>query len=105
MKLASFLALTLAALWGGAACAGRATPTPAPLVRPHASRGGCDLGETARCVDACARGRAESCTALGVAYENGDVLARDVELAASLFERGCDGGDPRACTELGVLYA
>jgi hypothetical protein len=40
---------------------------------------------------------ASACDTLAVLYANGEGVAKDMAKAASLFERGCKGGDNEAC--------
>jgi hypothetical protein len=54
----------------------------------------------------CDGGKAKSCYALGVIYQNGDDgLKQDLTKAISLFHNACDGGNSDGCTSLGDLYA
>lgn len=56
-----------------------------------------ELGQGCRFSDA------SSCSMLGVMYELGRGVRRDPERARSLYERACDGGNARACGNLGEL--
>ena len=50
---------------------------------------------------ACTEGFAEGCTYLGMFY---DQLDRNPHLAIPLYSKGCDGGSPYACNNLGFVY-
>jgi TPR repeat protein len=49
--------------------------------------------------EACERGNGQHCSLLGSNYVNGQLnLAKDVSRGLMLHERGCDLGEPHACT-------
>jgi TPR repeat protein len=51
----------------------------------------------------CLRGRAISCTNLGLRYRDGAGVAVNLRQATRFFKRGCSRGDGRGCTMLGWL--
>ncbi len=53
----------------------------------------------------CQDGDAVSCHMLGMIYEQGEGVARDVEAASQYYEGGCAGGFAFSCYRLGVLKA
>jgi TPR repeat protein len=53
----------------------------------------------------CQDGDAVSCHLLGMIYEQGEGLARDVEAASQYYDSGCAGGFSFSCYRLGVLKA
>ncbi len=65
-----------------------------------------DPAAYARQVEAeCAAAKAASCTSLGVHHAFGTYgRAKDPAAAIPFLQRGCDGGDPNGCKELGVMY-
>jgi TPR repeat protein len=54
---------------------------------------------------ACDGGGADGCSGLGVAYENGQGVAKDENRAVQLYQKACDGGSARGCTNLGLMYS
>lgn len=53
---------------------------------------------------ACNKGVGRACTQLGMWYEAGDHVEKDVSRAARLYENACKGGSPEGCMELGRLH-
>jgi hypothetical protein len=54
---------------------------------------------------ACGRGEAAGCLALGLLFEQGDARAfKDEVRAAKLYGQACTAGEPRGCNLLGILY-
>ena len=45
-----------------------------------------------------------SCGALGDMFRDGVGVAKDARMAAELYLRACDHGEPSGCTNLGALY-
>ena len=45
-----------------------------------------------------------SCLSLGVQYATGQGVPTDVARAEASSQRGCDGGEARGCTALGIFY-
>jgi serine/threonine-protein kinase len=64
----------------------------------------CGRGEARACGEACDAGDAGSCTQLGVLYNRGSGVARDLSAAALHYDRGCRGGDLAGCNNLGTIY-
>ena len=52
---------------------------------------------------ACDGGAARGCTNLGVLYERGLGVTRDVAQARTLYQRACGAGDTDACADLQKL--
>lgn len=52
----------------------------------------------------CDGGDANSCNNLGVRYEYGDGVAKDVSRAVQLYQKTCDGGNALGCNNLGHMY-
>jgi TPR repeat protein len=46
---------------------------------------------------ACDHGSPDGCASLGVAYEHGKAVPRDLSRAAQLYDRACTGGNGTAC--------
>ena len=44
-----------------------------------------------------------SCNDLGLRYETGKGVPRDLVVAAKLYEKGCNGGEADACTSFGRM--
>jgi TPR repeat protein len=40
----------------------------------------------------------DDCVALGSLYAEGDGVVKDAAKAKALFQKACDGGEPRACS-------
>ncbi len=74
------------------------TPTAASLVAS------CTRGDAEACRVACDAKVAAACTQLGVLHNRGTGTARDLAVAALYYQRGCDGGDPAGCNNLGTIY-
>ncbi len=55
--------------------------------------------------EACDGGSVLECNLLGIMYEIGDGVTRDLGQAATLFQRACDGEIMQSCYRLGVMYA
>jgi TPR repeat protein len=49
---------------------------------------------------ACTAGNAQSCSNLGLMYNNGDGVGKDRDKALALLKKSCDLGLPAACQEL-----
>ena len=49
---------------------------------------------------ACERGYAAGCSNLGVAYEHGWGVRRDVTRAVALYRQACDAGEALGCSNL-----
>ncbi|AMY08357.1 Serine/threonine-protein kinase PrkC [Luteitalea pratensis] len=64
----------------------------------------CGRGEPRGCGDACEAGNSAACTQLGVLYNRGAGVARDLTAAALYYDRGCSGGDLAGCNNLGTIY-
>ena len=64
----------------------------------------CGRGEPRGCGDACEAGDSAACTQLGVLYNRGAGVARDLTAAALYYDRGCAGGDLAGCNNLGTIY-
>src|SRR5258706_12178152 len=47
---------------------------------------------------------ADACSNLGVLHESGDGVTKDLKLAMTLYQRGCDEGSLLGCTNLGAMY-
>ncbi|MCC6521752.1 MAG: sel1 repeat family protein [Polyangiaceae bacterium] len=60
-------------------------------------------GEEWTCAEACTRGDAGSCVALGIMYEEGQNLPRDYVRAFATYAPSCDGGYLPACSHLAWL--
>lgn len=67
------------------------TPNPTP-VSPETLARQCDAGTLASCFE------------LGLAYEAGERVTRDIPRAFSLFKRTCEGGLFDGCVKLGDYY-
>ncbi len=53
----------------------------------------------------CAAGNASSCTSVGVRKAFGTWgYTKDYPSAVTFMRKGCDGGDPHGCYELGVMH-
>ena len=75
---------------------------PAPGTRPVTT--GCSPSEPEGCREACEAGASSACTQLGVLYNRGTGVARDLTAAALYYDRGCSGGDLAGCNNLGTIY-
>jgi predicted Ser/Thr protein kinase len=75
------------------------TPPPAPALDP-----GCAADDAAACRRGCDAGAAAACARLGVLYNSGRGVAKDVALAGELYEKACRGGDAAGCNNLGTLF-
>ena len=53
---------------------------------------------------ACDGGSMLECNLLGIMYETGEGVTRDLGLAVTLFQRACDDGIMQSCNRLGVMY-
>jgi serine/threonine-protein kinase len=69
-----------------------------------AASAACGRGEPRGCGDACEAGDAAACTQLGVLYNRGAGVARDLTAASLYYDRGCAGGDLAGCNNLGTIY-
>ncbi len=63
----------------------------------------CKPGDVGDCTDQCDKGNAASCYQLGESYLHGVGTAADTTKARPALEKGCNGDDPRACHDLGLL--
>ena len=52
----------------------------------------------------CDRGEMDSCTNLGVLYEQGDGVTQDYDHARLLYLKACDGGEMTGCKNAGYCY-
>lgn len=66
---------------------------------PVASQSAEDLYQSA-----CDDGELEACTVLGLMFESGTRVPRNLVRAVDLYETACQGGEPGACVNLGSLY-
>jgi TPR repeat protein len=73
------------------------TPTPSVTVSRGASSPPIAAGS-------CDEGNAAACTRLGVRYNTGQGVEKDVATAAEFYEKGCNGGDAQGCNNLGSLH-
>jgi uncharacterized protein len=64
----------------------------------------CKEADLIDCTTQCNRGNAESCTALGHLYEEGQGVTRDDAHAVALYKQACDRGEARGCQNLGLMY-
>jgi hypothetical protein len=62
------------------------------------------LQATVALTRACNLKLAGACVALGVSYETGDGIGRDLDHAGELYRTGCAGGSPQGCYNMGQLY-
>lgn len=53
---------------------------------------------------ACNSGIDESCTYLGISYQYGEGVEKNLDRAIDLFERACSGTDPFGCMELASIF-
>jgi hypothetical protein len=77
--------------------------TAPPAAASHAISA-CERGEARSCGDACEAGESAACTQLGVLYNRGAGVARDLSAAALYYDLGCAGGDLAGCNNLGTIY-
>jgi len=54
--------------------------------------------------EACARGGVYDCYLLGMMYEDGTGVRKDIHKAVDLLRRACDGGSVEACSHAGHRY-
>ena len=90
-----------------AARSSRRTAPPAPSATPPIPTpvsDQCQKGDAASCRQACDQGAATACTHLGILYNRGQGIEKDLATAAELYEKGCTGGDGAGCNNLGTLY-
>jgi serine/threonine protein kinase len=64
----------------------------------------CERNDAGACLEACNGQVPAACTQLGVLYNRGIGVAKDLGTAALYYERGCAGGDPAGCNNLGTVY-
>jgi TPR repeat protein/serine/threonine protein kinase len=81
--------------------AARAAAPTAPSAKPDDPP--CSPAAPSDCTAQCDRGVAPSCYTLGLLYENGNGVPRDVAGAAAAYAKGCVGGSPPACYASGRL--
>lgn len=62
----------------------------------------CSYGDLADCTKQCGAGDAASCDNLGVMYDRGDSTTQDAQKAHGLFLKGCELGEPNACTNAAI---
>lgn len=66
----------------------------------------CKPSEGKDCLEQCAKGNVGSCAAAGALLASGGGgLSKDEAKARELLGKGCDGGDVKSCTNLGLLLA
>ena len=53
---------------------------------------------------ACDGGKMSGCYNLGVMYNNGNGVEKDLGKAAELFKKACDGGEMLGCRGLDIIY-
>ena len=53
---------------------------------------------------ACDGGDMRGCHNLGVMYEKGNGVEKDLGKAVQLFKKACDGGDLDGCRNLAIMY-
>jgi len=53
---------------------------------------------------ACDGGERKGCHDLGLMYQRGEGVAKDLNRAAGLFKRACDAGGTGGCLDLGLMY-
>jgi len=53
---------------------------------------------------ACDEGDAYVCNLLGIMYESGKGVTKDLVVASSLYRRACESGELMGCTNLGLMY-
>ncbi len=64
---------------------------------------GCNKGDFEGCTAKCQKGDTQSCGSLGLLYEAGTVVGKDLTRAAGLYGQACEGGYPPSCAKLGFL--
>jgi len=84
---------------------GPAETPPVPHIAPQAALDpACAADDAGACRRGCEAGIAAACSRLGVLYNSGRGIGKDVAQAAELYEKGCTGGDAAGCNNLGTLY-
>ena len=64
----------------------------------------CKADDVADCTAQCDKGHPGSCGLLGITYKyGGPGTGRDLAKAAPVLDKGCSGGDTKACVELGDM--
>ena len=53
---------------------------------------------------ACNGGEVHACYSLGVMYEKGNGVEKDLGKAVELFKKACDGGNMHGCRSLDIIY-
>jgi TIR domain/Sel1 repeat len=53
---------------------------------------------------ACNLGESKGCNAIGLLFENGEGVSRDIQKSAALYQKGCTGGNAAACSNLSRFY-
>ena len=53
---------------------------------------------------ACDGGNMRGCGKLGVMYEKGNGVEKDLGKAAQLYKKACDGGEMLGCRNLDIIY-
>jgi serine/threonine-protein kinase len=80
------------------------TPAAPDTTPPAALDPACASDDAAACRRGCDAGTAAACTRLGVLYNSGRGLAKDVAQAGEFYEKGCNAGDAAGCNNLGTLF-
>ena len=60
--------------------------------------------EAKRLRESCDAGDAAACNQLAIRVQKGQYVLRDVQHAATLYDRACEGGVATGCASLGVMY-
>jgi hypothetical protein len=91
----------------GRGCLNETCPVQMPVLYDPANPSNCRAVDNDDSVgvfaQACDRGEALDCWALGYLYERGETVGEDALKAAGLYRRACDGGDAHGCWALGNL--
>jgi hypothetical protein len=97
---------------------GRGLPRD-PIGAGRSLKHACDLGLDSACnsvvnmvktdgdgvlLEPCSRGEGASCYMLGSLYYGGQVVSRNLERSATLFQQSCTAGFTRGCGQLGESY-
>ena len=53
---------------------------------------------------ACDQGNPAGCFGVGVMFMYGAGVQSDTQKAIKYYQKGCAGGDPTACANLGMIY-
>jgi serine/threonine protein kinase len=87
----------------GRDAATRGEPGP-PQAAEAGAMAACERGDAEVCRRACEAGVPAACTQLGVLYNRGAGVPRDLGNAVLYYQRGCTGGDLAGCNNLGTMY-